>query len=955
MLAEQVGCTRRLTAARDPQFSVEGERTMSLTYRHFSLIALVVLLAAAGTAAEVPAHLAEEFRVKREGPFEFAEKPAITRDGDTVTIRFKTKAFCDVTIAVEDGSGRILRHLASGVLGKNPPPPFQKDSLAQTIIWDSKYDQGAYVDDRENTVIRVSLGLKPRYERHFLWSPHRRFTLRPPSFAAQPEGVYVSDGRLTDFIYLFDHDGNYVRTVYPFPSNKLGKLVGVRTRVFEQSGERLPWKGGFLRSTLLTCGGNTRLPTSEHQAYKGLANSAMTIRDGRIALAYYSLNRLATDGTTGGMPLEGPETHLGYLFPRSIALSPDGKTAYVTGFHALPGNWGFGTLRAHWARGVGRVDFAKGKKGDKMTVFAGALSSSAKAGGDKPGQFKTPTSVAVDKQGRVYVTDVYNHRVQVFDPSGKHLKDIKVHRPGEVCVSPLDGHIYVFTWAVDDHVFRKNYSGYSGRSDPVSPKLTHFGPFENPKVLGEYSFRYLDGHWNGAGHRGTHYRAIIDFWAPKEAGLRVWILSGVGRNVHQGALRILQANEEKKTLEDVKNFTKVAAKTMPSLHSFYRSQICVNPKTGELWLPLRNEALVMKPETGHVRKVKLPQGPKEMAFDIDGHAYFSAGVQVSRFAVSDSYQWREVPFDYGEAKGGRIAALTTGGQAGTHSGGVSVSPKGHVLVAVVQIGVKERDPKKERARIDSLARMGVKKWTPEMYRGRGGCLIVRVWDKHGKVLYGDAVQGIGYCHNVFMDKNDDIYLAAGAKRKGYTDLNTGTLVKVKPKARILTTSSVLPLGPLKPERPHDTESGNIGTAWWKDVEWFYGGIGFNGKNSGGIHKCHCSQFRITHDYYARTFVPETVHYTVGVVDSAGNLIMRIGQYGNIDDGVPLVKDPRIPNPRSLGGDEVGLFHPAYLAVHSDRRLFINDFGNDHIVSVKLGYHVDHRTALKDVKEKPTDE
>jgi hypothetical protein len=101
MLAEQVGCTRRLTAARDPQCSVEGERTMSLTYRHFSLIALVVLLAAAGTAAEVPAHLAEEFRVKRQGPFEFAEKPTITRDGDTVTIRFKTRAFCDVTIAVE--------------------------------------------------------------------------------------------------------------------------------------------------------------------------------------------------------------------------------------------------------------------------------------------------------------------------------------------------------------------------------------------------------------------------------------------------------------------------------------------------------------------------------------------------------------------------------------------------------------------------------------------------------------------------------------------------------------------------------------------------------------------------------------------------------------------------------------------------------------------------------------
>jgi hypothetical protein len=141
--------------------------------------ALLLLCLGRAGGAEIPAHLAEEFRVKRRGPFEFAEKPAVTRQGDTVTIRFKTKAFCDVTVAVEDGQGRILRHLASGVLGKNPPPPFRKDSLEQTIVWDSKDDQGHYVDDRENTVIRVSLGLKARYERHFLWSPYRRFRNRP--------------------------------------------------------------------------------------------------------------------------------------------------------------------------------------------------------------------------------------------------------------------------------------------------------------------------------------------------------------------------------------------------------------------------------------------------------------------------------------------------------------------------------------------------------------------------------------------------------------------------------------------------------------------------------------------------------------------------------------------------------------------------------------------------------
>jgi len=51
-------------------------------------------------------------------------------------------------------------------------------SNEQVLVWDSKDDKGHYVDDRENTVVRVSLGLKARFERHFLWSPHRRFQQR---------------------------------------------------------------------------------------------------------------------------------------------------------------------------------------------------------------------------------------------------------------------------------------------------------------------------------------------------------------------------------------------------------------------------------------------------------------------------------------------------------------------------------------------------------------------------------------------------------------------------------------------------------------------------------------------------------------------------------------------------------------------------------------------------------
>jgi streptogramin lyase len=41
--------------------------------------------------------------------------------------------------------------------------------------------------------------------------------------------------------------------------------------------------------------------------------------------------------------------------------------------------------------------------------------------GDQPGQFDRPQSLDIDDQGRIWVSDVGNHRIQVFDQQGKFL------------------------------------------------------------------------------------------------------------------------------------------------------------------------------------------------------------------------------------------------------------------------------------------------------------------------------------------------------------------------------------------------------------------------------------------------------------------------------------------------------------------------------------------------------
>jgi hypothetical protein len=92
-------------------------------------LAVAASLAGAGEHATTQA---EDYTIDREEVFEFARKPTVTRDGDDVAIFFETKGFCDVAVVIENRNGRIIRHVAHGVLGPNAPEPFQKDSKQQT-------------------------------------------------------------------------------------------------------------------------------------------------------------------------------------------------------------------------------------------------------------------------------------------------------------------------------------------------------------------------------------------------------------------------------------------------------------------------------------------------------------------------------------------------------------------------------------------------------------------------------------------------------------------------------------------------------------------------------------------------------------------------------------------------------------------------------------------------------
>ncbi|MCK6474152.1 MAG: SMP-30/gluconolactonase/LRE family protein [Planctomycetes bacterium] len=959
---------------------------MPLNCRRLLLVGLAACFVISAGAGEF-----DELQVKRKEPFEFAAPPAVTREGDRITIAFETKAGCDATIAIEDGDGRIVRHLASGVLGDNAPAPFQKGTLKQSVIWDGKDDQGKYIDDKENHVVRVSLGMQPKLERTLFWTAFKRYGTMPIP-VPRPEGVYVYDGKGCDFVRLYDHDGRYIRTVYPFPAAKLKDVQGLDWYDYPQ-GYKLPVKGGLYQCTLLTSGTSWN-SGNYHTAMLGTAATAMAVNGKRIALAEMYFNRISTDGDSGGLNLRGPK--IGFTVPSlaggvpvdvgpaSVAFSPDGKTLYLTGYLWRTGSWNATPDCEH---AVLKMAY----DGDKEPeVFVGER----KKDGSDDAHLCVPTSVATDAKGTVYVSDYMNDRVQVFDPSGKLLKSIKTPKPAKVCVNQNDGEIWAFSYEVVGvpHAMAKA----RGLAQKLEHTVTRFSALPEAKQLKKEEFPLGQGETMGFEFIGHVFETELDSWAKEP---EVWV---VGRKHHargdefnfwggyaqreadpklwQAGIRIQKVVKGK--WDVVFSFGDETVKEVispkPPTHNIQR--LVVNPVTGMLYIgeadsgptgKASNRWMEVNPENGKLKWVDLPFNAMEGVFDMNGRVYLRNTDMVARY---DFRTWREVPWDYGEERDklgndGSINGHSTSVMSGLkmpstspvcyHQGGIDVNAKGDLVASCAYryVGISGGQRIEDGNLHKNLA------YAPQVYPGRVASSTspcIHVWDKHGNLKVEDAVPGVEQCDGVGIDVDGNIYLMTAPTRvyggKRYFDHMTQTLLRTRPKAAKLVASSAKAAIPLPkdsaPKRPGDVDATRTGVAWIDGADWFYGGVGFAGFNMHGAGGgCACWFSRFTLDYFARSIAPEPQQYRVAIVDKAGNLILRIGQYGNVDDGKPLVADGGPKDTNGIGGDEVGLVHPCFVGTMTDRRIFISDYGNARVVSVKIGYHDEKRVPLKEIPDK----
>ena len=212
---------------------------------------------------------------ERENVFAFTQKPAVKLVGkDKYEITFAVKGYCDVTVGIIDAKGKVVRHLGSGVLGANAPAPFQKGSPKQTLLWDGKDDLDVYADRPETLRVKVSLGLKPTFDKILGWSPYDPGG-RYLAIAADAHGVLaLVDGNHYPRPQLrrYDRDGNYVKTVFPPAADlPLDEMKGMEALEYEPGKKTIHSLTGAefqhrlrLRS-LLPAGGRARPATSLHR------------------------------------------------------------------------------------------------------------------------------------------------------------------------------------------------------------------------------------------------------------------------------------------------------------------------------------------------------------------------------------------------------------------------------------------------------------------------------------------------------------------------------------------------------------------------------------------------------------------------------------------------------------------------------------------------------------------
>lgn len=921
----------------------------------------VALLSTAAWADATPARTAQSLTltqinpvtgaVDREPVFAFAQKPAVTRKGSACVITFATTAACDATVSVLDKDGKVVRRLASGVLGKNAPWPFMQDSLVQSLEWDGCDERGAQVpESRKPFSVRVSLGLDAAYDTS--WDTHPRLQC-PAAMACDAQGnLYTCDWRewtrAPINIRVFDRDGNYVRTLAPFPATAMDETnQSLAAFTARADGQKIPVLNRD--GTIYTRVGDF---TPERR------QSLQVSPDGKqlVMLTHNSLWSGGNDqgfllimGTDGTMPAKcqtlirhNRENWKAYLAAKSMrgiaachqALSPDGKWLYFS-------SWEEGGEHVVYRMSMSTPD-----------VPEPFLGEAGKAGADDA-HLNNPYGVACDKDGNIYVSDNENCRIQVFSPEKKLLRSIPFQFPEQIAVHPRTGRIYVLRTAI-----RKNAGFLDVYGERVKAGHGVFALNADGSVDANTP-PWLRGHGDGP----VPGLFCLDASGAEPA---VWVgdANGVRRYADKGKAFELTFDSTKRNAEDEAKGRLLGRHQSHVYLTVDPTREVLYVNGGKCFGDAQYSRIDVRSGAVQIRKNALMESFYSLA---DDTMYMRAGLNGGFIVkMSPEADGQLIPFENGtpvkwgaDTKGFVYLGGNRPGGNRTFQDGICVAANGDMYVAATE---------PDASITNELAKFDVRwTWKGADFARKDYCLL-EVYDRNGTMRHACTVPGLSHIDGVRVSRSGKLVLGTNlqpmaGKADGLPDVPRAMAGQWGSVIQLDSSLDKFPQGRMygiwgggqatAACVPYQIDGNKVGV---EPVRWSYAGYSVTTAHRAD---CVCANGRFNMDFYDRVWVPVQIRSSVTALDANGNVIARIGRYGNYDSRGKdsPVADPKTGQLRPRRADDpatlappkelsegVGLCHASFVAA-SDEALYIADAGNQRVIRAKFTYKAEETAPV----------
>lgn len=811
-------------------------------------------------------------------PF-FTQLPIAIREGTNVRITFAVNEPTPIEVAIIDGNGEIVRHLAAGMLGPNAPEPFVPNSLRQSLIWDRADDSGKTVPGAVK--VRVGIGISARLEKYIGFDPYTFRTI--VGLAVSPRGeLYVLDTQSTygaSSIRVYDREGKYLRTLMPYSAQltaeetePIGQLKfpdGKRLPiVYNAHGQNLnPYSSGMKHQTMI-------FDAKTNLVFFSAVGTIVEHGPPRFILFMNERGGAGKDYGYIGPPLQKARNFLGgageggTAYFEHVAVSPDGQFLYVSG------------SRMDKPRHV--VYRLRPTDKEFPTPWLGELDKP----GDDDAHFNAPHGIAVDRSGRIYIADRANNRVVIHASDGKRIGHFPVFDPLQVQVHPTSGHIYVSTQKTDE------------RGRPLSFGVLKFEAFKEgrqPRQLAELS-----------GGKGPVVMALD----PTSTPTKLWL--AVNAAFGQDLVPVTDTGEK---LEVGKGLGRLGGLRQPMF-------ISADMKRGKLYVTeLANAQRQFDLAAGEMKI--FPKGGEAVA-DREGVVYIIEGYPPNVYLYR--YDSEGKPLNYPGTDSNKAGPINTA------SKGPNVGFRGHCIAPTGDIYILEMSFYGD-GRVNAYGPDGKLKKEDLITHIPNGSTGIAV-DRMGNVIVGPNIKSGEQPYPAdFMpllppqswvwwrrhrpEPWDRTYYNAYLYHWGmvfqFPPTGGGFYRDFKevgqqgaPPMEIPKDAVVYRVGYL---------NGNVGVVGAKWGFHGYGPVAATNLNWGDP-SCVCMGARMSVDDFCRVFVPDPFRFAVNVLDSKGNLLGRIGQYGNADD------------------PDLSFAWGAYTACSGDR-LFVGDTSNRRVAMIAV--------------------